>query len=47
MEYWDIYDSENFTVKIYGTTNEVRDAMKNTFYGDWVQNGLSPWGDGS
>ena len=43
----DIYDSENFTVKIYGTTNEVRDAMKNTFYGDWVQNDLSPWGDGS
>ena len=43
----DIYDSENFTVKIYGTTNEVRDAMKNTFYGDWVLNELSPWGDGS
>lgn len=38
---------ENRTVKIYGTTNEVRDAMKNTFYGDRVQDDLSPWGDGS
>ena len=38
---------ENRTVKIFGTTNEVRDAMKNTFYGDRVQGNLSPWGDGS
>lgn len=35
------------TVKIYGTTYEIRDALKNTQYGDRVQNELSPWGDGS
>lgn len=44
--FYEVYGG-NCTVEIYGTTNEVRDAMKNTFYGDRVQDKLSLWGDGS